>query len=114
MKWLINLWRSMTICYISPTFIHNSELLCINDDKDNNNHLHTYFGITDERCKELINIINNIEDECFIKTGNYHNGDILVEISKHCKHPNELALCVFTVGFNTGKSSPIIIQSIKK
>lgn len=103
----------MTTCYISPTFINNCEVLCINDDEDNDNKLHRYLGITNERAIELGNAVDDIEKKSYKKNGQYHNGDILVETSKICKHPNELAMCCFIIGQNAGQTKQII-KVIKK
>lgn len=56
-------------------------------------------GISEERedeLEEIIKEIYHVEDSTIT--------DNFVEISKHCKHANELAFCCFHVGAHTGKN----------
>lgn len=57
--------------------------------------LHVGLGISNNRIKELDDLAYS-----YFKTGkqNVNNLTALVEISKQCKHPNELGICCLRYG----------------
>lgn len=66
---------------------------------DESTNIARVLGITEERedqLEEIIKKVYHVEDSTIT--------DNLVDISKHCKHANELAFCCFHIGANVGKN----------
>jgi hypothetical protein len=66
---------------------------------DESTNIAKVLGISEERedqLEEIISKIYHVEDSTIT--------DNFVEVSKHCRHANELAFCCFHIGAHAGKS----------
>ena len=75
------------------------KVIIIDDESD---QIPTVLGITPEREKELEDIVRIVW-----KTEKTTITDNFVEISKQCKHANELTYCIYHYGAGVGKSSAV-------
>jgi hypothetical protein len=73
------------------------KVIIIDDESD---QIPTVLGITPEREKELEDIVRIVW-----KTEKTTITDNFVEISKQCKHANELTYCIYHLGAQVGKST---------
>ena len=60
--------------------------------EEDDSNIHISLGITDERGEELFNRVNELLGNKLSITS------IMEEVSKDCKHPNEIAYCCYVIG----------------
>jgi len=94
--------------FINPEFKENQELLIINDPELNVKRLSNTFGISDERIDYIIAESNKIHkkmyDESVKNKTELPTSKVLFEISKLCKHKNELAIMMYYTGYSEAEN----------
>jgi len=86
------------------TVKENKNVLLVVEIEPESSSINDSFGITMKRCLELQKKVNEVKN---LKDANGKRGSltlIMVEISKECKHANELAWICFIIGANVGES----------
>ncbi len=87
--------------YISPEFKQSVQCIRVNDNAMIEEY-YTELGITEDRHKELADVIVKVIKDDMAehadKEGKMSPCNCLIEVSKECKHPNELALASMMVG----------------
>lgn len=79
----------------------NTSKLLVRIIEDESDMLNVKLGISDENLNRLFNIAKPLLEK------GVGVSEIMVELSKHCKHANELVYIIFALGRNTGNTHPL-------